>query len=126
MRSSSNGSDESRRTLVARVDARLGPCGGLTLSTLVTLAVIPGPYSALKSGARLTRPRLKEFQMRRWLAGVLTGLVGVGAAWAADGPYRFVKEIPIGGAGGWDYITVDAAAHRVYVSHGTHVVVADV
>jgi DNA-binding beta-propeller fold protein YncE len=42
-----------------------------------------------------------------------------------DGPYRFMKEIPIGGDGGWDYLSVDSAAHRLYVSHGTKVVVID-
>ncbi len=44
---------------------------------------------------------------------------------AADGPYTIVKEIKIGGPGGWDYITVDPTAHRVYVSHATKIVVAD-
>jgi hypothetical protein len=44
---------------------------------------------------------------------------------AADGPYSVVKEITIGGPGGWDYITVDPAAHRIYVSHATKIVVAD-
>jgi len=39
--------------------------------------------------------------------------------------YHVVKTIPIGGAGGWDYCVVDSAARRVYVSHGTHVVVLD-
>ena len=29
------------------------------------------------------------------------------------------------GAGGWDYVTVDAAARRVYVSHSTQVDVLD-
>ncbi|HTL66082.1 MAG TPA: YncE family protein [Lacunisphaera sp.] len=43
----------------------------------------------------------------------------------ADGPYHFLKEIPIGGDGGWDYLSVDPAAHRLYVSHGTEVVVVD-
>jgi len=42
-----------------------------------------------------------------------------------DGPYHAGKEIPIGGEGGWDYLTVDAAAHRLYVSHATHAVVID-
>jgi DNA-binding beta-propeller fold protein YncE len=36
-----------------------------------------------------------------------------------------VKEIPIGGDGGWDYISVDPVAHRIYVSHATKIVVAD-
>src|SRR5437016_7280248 len=40
--------------------------------------------------------------------------------------YRSLKEIPIGGAGGYDYLTVDPAARRLYVSHGTKVVVIDI
>jgi DNA-binding beta-propeller fold protein YncE len=39
--------------------------------------------------------------------------------------YAPVKEIPIGGAGGWDYLSVDPDAHRLYVSHGTKIVVVD-
>src|SRR6202049_2472497 len=39
--------------------------------------------------------------------------------------YHVVKTIRIGGAGKWDYCVVDSAARRVYVSHGTHVVVLD-
>ena len=44
---------------------------------------------------------------------------------AQDGPYRFAKEIPIGGDGAFDYLSVDAAAHRLFVSHGTKIVVVD-
>src|SRR3984893_18121368 len=42
-----------------------------------------------------------------------------------EGPYHAGKEISIGGEGGWDYLSVDPAAHRLYVSHATHVVVID-
>ena len=44
---------------------------------------------------------------------------------AQDGPYRFVKEIAIGGDGGWDYLSVDPTAHRLFVSHGNRIVVID-
>lgn len=39
--------------------------------------------------------------------------------------YHILKEMRVGGEGGWDDLTVDAAARRVYVSRGTHVVVVD-
>ena len=39
--------------------------------------------------------------------------------------YRSVTEIPIGGEGGWEHLEVDSAAHRVYLSHATKVVVVD-
>jgi YVTN family beta-propeller protein len=45
---------------------------------------------------------------------------------AADGPYRQLKEIAIGGEGGWDYLSVDTAGRRLYVSHATKVVVVDI
>src|SRR5690349_22012632 len=43
----------------------------------------------------------------------------------ADG-YQITKRIPIPGQGGWDYLTVDEGARRLYVSHGTQVEVLDV
>jgi len=39
--------------------------------------------------------------------------------------YQLLKEIPVGGEGGWDYSSVDAPARRLYVSHGNSVVVID-
>jgi YVTN family beta-propeller protein len=42
-----------------------------------------------------------------------------------EGPYHAGPVIQIGGEGGWDYLSVDSAAHRLYVSHATHVVVID-
>ena len=43
----------------------------------------------------------------------------------AQQTYQFVAEIPIGGEGGWDILSVDSAAHRLYLSHATKVVVLD-
>lgn len=43
----------------------------------------------------------------------------------AGSPYHLLKEIPIGGDGGWDYLSVDPAAHRLYVTHATKLVVID-
>jgi YVTN family beta-propeller protein len=42
------------------------------------------------------------------------------------GGYSIIKKIPIPGSGSWDYLTVDAAARRLYVSHGTQVEVVDI
>src|SRR2546430_15659939 len=47
-----------------------------------------------------------------------------GAA-AANPPYQFLTEIPIGGEGGWDISTIDATASRLYLSHATKVVIVD-
>ena len=43
----------------------------------------------------------------------------------ASSGYHVIKTIPVGGDGGWDYVYVDSAARRVYVSHATHTVVLD-
>lgn len=37
--------------------------------------------------------------------------------------YHLLKTVPVPGDEGWDYLNVDAAARRVYISHGSHVVV---
>ena len=40
--------------------------------------------------------------------------------------YQVTKKISVPGQGGWDYLTVDAGARRLYVSHGTQVEVIDI
>lgn len=57
------------------------------------------------------------------MRGVIISAAIVLAA-AATG-YHVTGEIQVGGEGGWDYLTVDSAAHRLFVSHATHVVVVD-
>src|SRR6266478_4537569 len=39
--------------------------------------------------------------------------------------YKVVGRYPIPGVGGFDYVTLDGAARRLYVSHGTQVEVLD-
>jgi YVTN family beta-propeller protein len=39
--------------------------------------------------------------------------------------YQLLKKVSVPGTGGWDYVTVDHAARRVYVSHSTQVDVLD-
>jgi YVTN family beta-propeller protein len=50
----------------------------------------------------------------------------VGQASASDSSYTVIRKIPIPGQGSWDYLTIDDAARRLYVSHGTEVDVLDV
>src|SRR6201996_4480565 len=47
------------------------------------------------------------------------------AAIAAPPTYKVVGKIKIGGAGRWDYVYVDSANHRLYISHGTQTDVVD-
>lgn len=66
---------------------------------------------------------------------ILLGLVGAMAlvnqtqaqtpAGASASGYHLLKKIEVGGEGGWDYLIVDGAARRLYVSHATRVMVFD-
>jgi DNA-binding beta-propeller fold protein YncE len=47
------------------------------------------------------------------------------AAQSSSGNYHVTKAIPVPGDEGWDYLTVDSLGRRVYISHGSHVVVLD-
>jgi DNA-binding beta-propeller fold protein YncE len=44
---------------------------------------------------------------------------------AGSSGYHVSKKTVLGGEGGWDYLTVDSKARRVYISRGTHVMVVD-
>ena len=48
----------------------------------------------------------------------------VAASPSASG-YYLIKSVPISGEGGWDYVTVDSDARRIYISHSSRVVVMD-
>ena len=44
---------------------------------------------------------------------------------AADSGYHLIHTYKLGGEGGWDYLTMDTAARRLYISRSTHVIVLD-
>ena len=63
--------------------------------------------------------------LRRWMLASLT-LVAAAVALAAAGPgYKVINTYKVGGDGGWDYLTADSAARRLYISRATHVIVLD-
>lgn len=47
-------------------------------------------------------------------------------SYAGDTGYHIINKLQLGGEGGWDYLTVDSAARRLYISRGTHVMVVDI
>ena len=59
------------------------------------------------------------------LAAALALCLVVPAAALGPSGYRLTQEIPVAGDGGWDYLTVDAAARCVYVSRSEEVAVLD-
>jgi YVTN family beta-propeller protein len=52
-------------------------------------------------------------------------LLTVDACPAADPGYKMIKKISMGGEGGWDYLTMDADARRLYVTRFNRVTVLD-
>ncbi len=55
--------------------------------------------------------------------------LGVGLLSAADTPasdYKVLKKYQIGGEGGWDYLTMDSSARRLYIARSNRVTVLDV
>lgn len=54
-------------------------------------------------------------------------LVLLATTWAAAAApsYRLINTFTLGGDGGWDYLTLDSASRRLYISRATHVMVID-
>jgi len=65
--------------------------------------------------------------MKKQLLAALVLRLGSGMALAqtAPAPYHLLSTIAVGGEGGWDYLSVDPAGKRLYLSHGTQVEVVD-
>lgn len=71
---------------------------------------------------------MKNLNPRRLIvcSVALVALVAaVGLRAAAPAGYHQLKTYKLGGDGGWDYLLVDSAARRVYISRSTHVMVVD-
>jgi YVTN family beta-propeller protein len=63
--------------------------------------------------------------MRNLLVVLALWCANISASAVENEPYKFLTQIPIGGEGGWDILTIDSAAGRLYLSHATKVVVVD-
>lgn len=74
---------------------------------------------------------MKTHALGRFASGVFVILLGaLSLLTAATNGYHLLKKYSFGAAEGstreyFDYITVDSAARRVYLSHGTEIKVID-
>ncbi len=59
------------------------------------------------------------------LAALLLALPAAGRAQTSGPVPATIKKITIGGDGGWDYLTVDPASSRLYVSRSNRIIVVD-
>src|SRR6202051_2533372 len=90
----------------------------------IGIGIHRGPWKAIEEFMSAKNLSAKGRFMRYFLSS-LTLLVAV-AALAAPGPgYKVVNTYKVGGEGGWDYLTADSAARRLYISRATHVIVLD-
>lgn len=60
----------------------------------------------------------------RWFVAAMNMLAAAAFAAAGSG-YHVVTTYEVGGDGGWDYMTIDSNARRLYISRATHVMVID-
>lgn len=58
------------------------------------------------------------------VAAALLAVVSMSFA-LPDSAYKVVQKVRVGGDGGWDYLTVDSTARRLYVTRGSRVLVFD-
>ncbi len=61
----------------------------------------------------------------KWWIPAIGVFVGAVTLAAASPGYHVVTTYKLGGDGGWDYLTADSDARRLYISRGTHVMVID-
>jgi DNA-binding beta-propeller fold protein YncE len=73
-------------------------------------------------------PKKKSGWMRKIgpLAGLALAASAIVYAAPQAGGYHIIKRMPVGGEGGWDYITMDPDSRRLYVARGSHYQVVDV
>src|SRR5271157_2460798 len=128
-----------------REDSRIAPPDGLSLCAAAAGVnpwneAHPGVSAPWQTGTlccklRMVSVKLSGGAMKRrnfalFGAGSCFLLLGTAVlAFQAGGGYHLLKKISLGAAEGggeyFDYITFDAAARRVYLSHGTEVEVLD-
>src|SRR5262249_23523821 len=56
---------------------------------------------------------------------ILVSFFSAAVLWQGATNYKVVGRYPIRGVGGFDYVTLDSSARRIYVSHATQVDVLD-
>jgi YVTN family beta-propeller protein len=56
---------------------------------------------------------------------LMIGAFGSTRPVAGEGPYRILGQWKLSDAGGWDDLSIDSAAHRLYITRGDHVDVVD-
>src|SRR3984893_9074991 len=106
--------------------ARLSRIPVTETATELSAAGLPYDRNERTSSNMMNKSNASSNTCLRGIALVVSclPLFAVSRPW--NGGYEITKKIKIPGQGSWDYLTVDEAARRLYVSHGTQVEVLDV
>ena len=72
-----------------------------------------------RSPAQRCPPRLP------WRPCSLAAIIGSPLAAQSTAPYHQIASYKLGGDGGWDYLALDTASHRLFVARGDRVMVID-
>ena len=67
-----------------------------------------------------------RFVRNFFFAVLMMTLAGTLAQAQKPSGYKVTRRITLGGEGGWDYLTFDGEAHRLYIARATRVMVVDV
>jgi DNA-binding beta-propeller fold protein YncE len=71
-------------------------------------------------------PAMASASLALTIALVLTGSAQDTTLLPAPSRYHLLKTIPVGGTEGWDYVTMDSDARRLYIGRDDHIDVVDV
>jgi YVTN family beta-propeller protein len=63
--------------------------------------------------------------MKRIFALILAATSVLAIPAAAQKSFKLADRVKLGGEGGWDYLTYDSGANRLFITRGTHVMVVD-
>jgi DNA-binding beta-propeller fold protein YncE len=63
--------------------------------------------------------------LRIFVAGMAMAMCVAPMMASAQGQWSVTKTFALGGDGGWDYVTVDAPGHRLFVTRATHTMAVD-
>jgi YVTN family beta-propeller protein len=86
----------------------------------------PAAFTEIHTELSMPNQRSTSLLARPMIAvALLCGLLAAPALLAGQQPYKILDRWKLGGEGGWDYLTVDSPAHRLYLTHGAKVDVVD-
>jgi hypothetical protein len=85
-------------------------------------------FSKRRSGYAAPEATLRRIEMRYKRLGAMAlgvAIYGTSLLASAESSWQVKKTLHIGGEGGWDYVTVDASTHRLFVTRTTHTMIID-